>query len=69
MCEYVSDDIYYYSNHYKKGIEKLSGEAFNGTLLFTWLIKVQDKALQFAWIPILEPLKENYLHRILLRYH
>ncbi len=38
---------------YNKGIEKLSGEAFNGTLLFTWLIKVQDKALQFAWIPIL----------------
>ena len=38
---------------YNKGIEKLSGEPFDGTLLFTWLIKVQDKALQYAWIPIL----------------
>jgi hypothetical protein len=38
---------------YNKGIEKLSGDAFDGTLLFTWLIKVQDKALQYAWIPIL----------------
>jgi hypothetical protein len=48
---------------YNKGIEKLSGEPFDGTLLFTWLIKVQDKALQYAWIPILTMIflqKENY---------
>jgi hypothetical protein len=38
---------------YNKGVEKLSGDPFDGTLLFTWLIKVQDKALQYAWIPIL----------------
>ena len=38
---------------YNKGIEKLSGDPFDGTLLFTWLIKIQDKALQYAWIPIL----------------
>jgi hypothetical protein len=38
---------------YNKGIEKLSGEPFDGSLLFTWLIKVQEKALQYAWIPIL----------------
>lgn len=38
---------------YNKGIEKLAGDAFDGTLLFTWLIKVQDKALMMAWIGIL----------------
>ncbi len=29
---------------YNKGVEKLPGEAFNGKLLLTWLIQVQDKA-------------------------
>lgn len=38
---------------YNKGIEKLAGDAFDGTLLFTWLIKVQDKALMMAWTGIL----------------
>jgi hypothetical protein len=38
---------------YNKGIEKLSGKPFDGTLLFTWLIKVQDKASMMAWMPIL----------------
>ncbi len=30
---------------YNNGIEKLTGDPFDGTPLFTWLIKVQDKAL------------------------
>jgi hypothetical protein len=38
---------------YNKGIEKLTGEPFDGSLLFTWLIKVQDKALLMAWLGIL----------------
>jgi len=38
---------------YNKGIEKLAGDPFDGTLLFTWLIKVQDKALMMAWTRIL----------------
>ncbi len=38
---------------YNKGIEKLTGDDFDGTLLFTWLIKVQDKALMMAWLGIL----------------
>jgi hypothetical protein len=38
---------------YNKGIEKLTGDPFDGTLLFTWFIKVQDKALMMAWIGIL----------------
>ena len=38
---------------YNKGIEKLAGDAFDGTLLFTWLIKVQDKAQIMAWLGIL----------------
>jgi hypothetical protein len=38
---------------YNKGCEKLPGEAFNGKLLLTWLIQVQDKARMFTWIPIL----------------
>jgi hypothetical protein len=29
---------------YNKGCEKLPGEAFNGKMLFTWLVQVQDKA-------------------------
>jgi hypothetical protein len=38
---------------YNKGCEKLPGEAFNGKLLLTWLIQVQDKARMFTWTPIL----------------
>jgi len=38
---------------YNKGCEKLPGEAFNGKLLLTWLIQVQDKANMFTWTPIL----------------
>jgi hypothetical protein len=38
---------------YNKGIAKLTGDPFDGTLLFTWLIKVQDKALMMAWLGIL----------------
>jgi hypothetical protein len=38
---------------YNKGCEKLPGEAFNGKLLLTWLIQVQDKAKMFTWTPIL----------------
>jgi hypothetical protein len=38
---------------YNKGCEKLPGEAFNGKLLLTWLVQVQDKARMFTWIPIL----------------
>jgi hypothetical protein len=34
---------------YNKGVEKLPGEAFNGKLLLTWLIQVQDKANMFTW--------------------
>ena len=29
---------------YNKGCEKLPGEAFNGKMLMTWLVQVQDKA-------------------------
>ena len=36
---------------FTKGIEKLTGDAFDGTMLFTWLIKIQDKALLYSWIP------------------
>jgi hypothetical protein len=36
-----------------KGIEKLTGDPFDGTLLLTWLMKVQDKALMMAWTSIL----------------
>jgi hypothetical protein len=36
-----------------KGCDKLSGEQFNGKMLLTWLIQVQDKARMFTWIPIL----------------
>jgi hypothetical protein len=38
---------------YNKGCEKLPGEAFNGKLLLTWLIQVQDKAKMYTWTPIL----------------
>ncbi len=38
---------------YYKGCEGLSGEAFNGKMLLTWLVQVQDKARMFTWIPIL----------------
>jgi hypothetical protein len=38
---------------YNKGCEKLPGEAFNGKLLLTWLVQVQDKARMFTWLPIL----------------
>jgi hypothetical protein len=38
---------------YNKGVEKLPGEPFNGKLLLTWLIQVQDKANMFTWISIL----------------
>jgi hypothetical protein len=38
---------------YNKGVEKLPGEAFNGKLLLTWLIQVQDKANMFTWTSIL----------------
>jgi len=38
---------------YNKGCEKLPGYAFNGKILFTWLMQVQDKANMFTWMPIL----------------
>jgi hypothetical protein len=38
---------------YNKGCEKLSGETFNGKMLLTWLVQVQDKANMFTWTPIL----------------
>jgi hypothetical protein len=38
---------------FNKGIAKLTGDPFDGTLLFTWLIKVQDKALMMVWLGIL----------------
>ena len=48
---------------YNKGVEKLPGEAFNGKLLLTWLIQVQDKANMFTWTSILtingKPLTQN----------
>ncbi len=36
---------------YRKRIENFTGDAI--TLLFTWLIKVQDKALEQAWLATL----------------
>jgi hypothetical protein len=38
---------------YNKKVEKLPGEVFNGKLLLTWLIQVQDKANMFTWTSIL----------------
>jgi hypothetical protein len=47
-----------------KGVEKLSGEAFNGKLLHTRLIQVQDKANMFTWTSILtingKPLTQKF---------
>jgi len=34
-------------------VEKLPGEKFNGRLLLTWLIQVQDKANMYTWTSIL----------------
>jgi len=49
---------------YNKGVEKLPGEAFNGKLLLTWLIQVQEKANMFTWTSILmingKPLTQNF---------
>jgi hypothetical protein len=49
---------------YNKGVEKLPGEAFNGKLLLTWLLQVQDKANMFTWTSILtingKPLTRNF---------
>jgi hypothetical protein len=49
---------------YNKGVEKLPGEAFNGKLLLTWLVQVQDKANMFTWTSILtingRPLTQNF---------
>jgi hypothetical protein len=33
---------------YNKGCENLSGEPFNGKMLLTWLVQVQDKARMFT---------------------
>jgi hypothetical protein len=38
---------------YNEGVEKLPGDPFNGKLLLTWLIQVQDKANMFTWTSIL----------------
>ena len=38
---------------YNKGCEKLPGEPFNGKMLLTWLVQVQDKATMFTWTSIL----------------
>jgi hypothetical protein len=38
---------------FNKGCEKLSGDAFNGKMLLTWLVQVRDKASMFTWITIL----------------
>jgi hypothetical protein len=38
---------------YNKGCEKLPGEPFNGKMLMTWLVQVQDKANMFTWTSIL----------------
>jgi hypothetical protein len=49
---------------YNKGVEKLPGEAFNGKLLLTWLIQVQDNSNMFTWTSILtikgKPLTQNF---------
>jgi hypothetical protein len=50
---------------YNKGCEKLSGEAFNGKLLLTWLVQVQDKAMMFTWINLNH--KRKATHPALLR--
>jgi hypothetical protein len=38
---------------YNKGCKKLPGDPFNGKMLLTWLVQVQDKASMFTWTPIL----------------
>jgi hypothetical protein len=38
---------------YNKGCEKLPVEPFNGKMLMTWLVQVQDKANMFTWTSIL----------------
>jgi len=38
---------------YNKGCEKLPGDPFNGKMLMTWLVQVQDKASMFTWTSIL----------------
>jgi len=38
---------------YNKGCEKLPGDPFNGKMLLTWLVQVQDKANMFTWTSIL----------------
>jgi hypothetical protein len=56
---------------YNRGCEKLSGEPFNGKMLLTWLVQVQEKARMFTWIPILISKvsclhtwkKSGYMHR------
>jgi hypothetical protein len=40
-------------NFYNKGCEKLPGDPFNGKMLLTWLVQVQNKANMFTWTPIL----------------
>jgi hypothetical protein len=38
---------------YSKGCEKLPGEPFNGKMLLTWLVQIQDKATVYTWTSIL----------------
>jgi hypothetical protein len=38
---------------YNKRCEKLPGDPFNGKMLMTWLVQVQDKANMFTWTSIL----------------
>jgi uncharacterized protein (DUF342 family) len=45
---------------YNKGCEKLPGKPFNGKMLMTWLVQVQDKANMFTWTSILT-IKEKLL--------
>ena len=47
---------------YNKGVEKLPGEPFNGKLLLTWLIPVQDKPMCTHGLQFSQS-KANYLLR------
>ena len=38
---------------YNKGCERLPGDPFNGKMLLTWLIQIQDKATIYTWTSIL----------------
>jgi hypothetical protein len=38
---------------YRKAIEAVKGEAFDGKYLCSWLARVHDKARAFSWLPIL----------------